>query len=426
MTGSARPTSSSRHDGLDPDVGGLVDRLLDEHDPATTEPAGFWGAQYDLGLAWVHFPPGSGGVGAAPPLQEAVNSRLAAAGAPSNALLNFVGLRLVAATLIAYGTDDQVGRLLRPLFTCREIWCQLFSEPGAGSDLAALTTVAHRDGDEWVITGHKVWTSMAHRARWGILVARSEPGRLRHQGLTFFLVDMRAQGMDVRPLRQMSGEAEFSEVRLHQVRVPDAMRLGDPGAGWGILISTLMSERAHNGDLAVRARGQGPIAHAVRLWRRQARDDPVRRDQLMRLWVDAEVARMTALRAETLRHRGAAGPEGSILKLAVADLPQRVFEFCANLAGPSAMLISDYVQVQPDRLGVGNMGDGHDELDLAKALLNSRSSTIGGGTTEIQRNTIGERILGLPKEPRPGAETPPGGKDATARQVPSSPNSFEA
>jgi alkylation response protein AidB-like acyl-CoA dehydrogenase len=377
----------------------LVDRLLEGHDPATTAPAAWWGAQYDLGLAWVHFPLGQGGVGVSSTLQEVVNRRLAEAGAPSNALLNFVGLGLVAPAVVAHGTDAQQQRLLRPLFTCEEVWCQLFSEPGAGSDLASLSTEAHRDGDEWVINGHKVWTTMGHLARWGILVARSQPERPKREGLTFFLVDMHAEGVDVAPLRQISGEAEFSEVKLHDARVPDGMRLGEPGGGWRVLISTLMSERAHNGELAMRRRGQGPIAHAVRLWQGQSRDDPVRKDQLMRLWVDAEVLRLTAMRADVQRRSGTPGPEGSILKLATGQLPQRVYEFCSDLQGAGGLLISDYDMDQPDEMGVGNMGDGSEDLDLTKALLNSRSATIGGGTTEIQRNTIGERVLGLPKEP---------------------------
>jgi len=379
----------------------LVARLLNEHDPASTSPATWWGAQYDLGLAWVHFPPGQGGIGAPSSLQEIVNRRLGGAGAPSNALLNFVGLGLVAPALVAHGTDTQKHRFLRPLFTCEEVWCQLFSEPGAGSDLASLSTEARPDGDEWVINGHKVWTTMGHRARWGILVARSEPERPKRQGLTFFLVDMHSPGVVVSPLRQISGEAEFSEVKLHDVRIPDALRLGEPGGGWRVLISTLMSERAHNGELAMRRRGQGPIAHAVRLWQSHGRPDPVRRDQLLRLWIDVEVIRLTALRADAARRSGTPGPEGSILKLATGQLPQRIYEFCSDLQGPYGLLISDYAMDQPEQMGVGNMGDGSEDLDLAKALLNSRSATIGGGTTEIQRNTIGERVLGLPKEPSP-------------------------
>ena len=211
-------------------VDDLVDQLLDRHDPATTPPGRRWGAQYDLGLAWVHFPAGQGGVGVPAPLQEVVNRRLAARSAPSNALLNFVGLGLVAPAVVAWGTDAQKRRFLRPLFTCEEVWCQLFSEPGAGSDLASLSTEARRDGDEWVTTGHKVWTTMAHLAKWGILVARTEPDRPKHQGLTFFLLDMRSEGVEISPLRQISGEAEFSEVKLHEVRIPDWRRLGEPGA----------------------------------------------------------------------------------------------------------------------------------------------------------------------------------------------------
>jgi len=316
-----------------------------------------------------------------------------------NTLRNFVGLGTAATTIVSYGTNEQQARLLRPLFTCDEIWCQLFSEPDAGSDLASLSTGAVRDGDEWVIDGHKVWTSMAHVARWGILIARTDAQVPKHQGLTFFILDMTAPGVEVRPLRQISGEAEFNEVLLHQVRVPDAMRVGLPGEGWRITISTLMTERAHNGDVANKPRGQGPIAHAMRLWRERG-GSPVARDRLVQLWIEAEVIRLTALRASQIRVVGIPGPEGSILKLAVGDFPQKVMGLCMQLLGPEAMEIDNYEMCQPDVLGEDRMGDGLTPVNIPKAFLNAIASTIGGGTTEIQRNTIGQRVLGLPPEPR--------------------------
>jgi len=383
-----------------------IDELLATHDPDTCEPRAFWGAQFDLGLAWVHFPVFHGGLGLHPTMNEVVAERLETAGAPKNDLFNFVGLGTAGPTIVAFGTEDHKRRFLRPMFTCEDVWCQLFSEPGAGSDLANVSTMAVRDGDEWVVNGHKVWTTLAHAARYGILVARTHPELAKHRGLTFFLVDMRSPGVVVRPLRQISGEAEFNEVFLTDVRVPDGMRVGEPGEGWRITIGALMSERSHNGDLAKRPRGMGPVAHAVREWQRVGRDDAVRRDQLMRIWIEAEMIRLTSIRAEQSRKGGTPGPEGSTGKLATGILPQRVFDFCMGLIGAEGMLISDYLMGQPDRMFAGNMGDGTEDLEIAKAFLNARAATIGGGTTEIQKNTIAERVLGLPAEPRTDRDVP--------------------
>ena len=210
-----------------------IDQLLTSHPPASTPAPEFWGAQFDLGLAWVQFPVGLGGLGVDAALQELVTRALFAAGAPRNFLQNFVGIGMAARVIVSFGTEVQQ-RLLRPIFTCEEQWCQLFSEPGAGSDLANLATRAERDGDEWIVNGHKVWTSMGHAAKWGILIARSDPTVPKHKGLTFFLCDMHAPGVDVRPLRQLSGEAEFSEVFLNDVRIPDTLRVGPPGEGWRV------------------------------------------------------------------------------------------------------------------------------------------------------------------------------------------------
>ena len=377
-----------------------VNQLLELHDPATTPREVIWASQFDLGLAWVHFAEGHGGLGVRGQLQEVVNQRLTRAGVTSNYLHNFVGVGTAAPTIESFGTEEQQRRLLRPLFTCEEIWCQLFSEPGAGSDLAAVTTTAQRDGDEWILDGHKVWTTMAHIAKWGICVARTHPELPKHRGLTYFLVDMAVPGIEIRPLRQISGEAEFNEVIFDGARVPDAMRVGEPGDGWRVTIGTLMSERAHNGDSAKKARGFGPIGHAVRAWEATDRDDPVARDELVRLWIRSEVIRLTALRADVSRRSGTPGPEGSVLKLAIGILPQDIFDFAVRMQGANGMLISGYEFEQPDVMAEDRMGDGTEDIDVVKAFLNARSNTIGGGTTEIQRNTIGDRVLGLPAEPK--------------------------
>ena len=257
-----------------------------------------------------------------------------------------------------------------------------------------------------MLNGHKVWTSLAHTARFGMLVARTHPELPKHRGLTFFLVDMQLPGVDVQPLRQISGEAEFSQVFLTDVRVSDAMRVGDAGSGWRVAIGALMSERNHNGELAKRPRGMGPVAHAARLWRQCGSVDPVRRDQLMRVWIEAEVIRLTSIRADQIRKTGLPGPEASTGKLATGILPQRVFDLCLGLLGPQGMLISDYEFRQPDHMFAGNMGDGTEDLDLVKAFLNARSATIGGGTTEMHKNALAERVLGLPAEPRLDRDTP--------------------
>ena len=394
---------NARADGLGRvDVQARIDELLTSHPPATTTATDFWGAQFDLGLAWVQFPVGLGGLAVDAALQELVTLRLYSAGAPRNFLHNFVGIGMAAPVIVNFGNEPQQRRLLRPIFTCEEQWCQLFSEPGAGSDLANVATRAERDGDEWIVNGHKVWTSMGHRARWGILIARSDPTVPKHKGLTYFICDMHAPGVDVRPLRQISGDAEFNEVFLSDVRIPDAFRVGAPGEGWRVVIGTLMTERAHNGENVRRPRGFGPIAHAVRLWD-EIGGGTVRRDQLARVWSEAEVLRLTAWRAE---QSAMPGPEGSVLKLAAGVLPQRVFELCTDLLGPRGMLIEDYGMRQPDVMAESNMGDGSGDIDLVKALLSSRSATIGGGTTEIQKNTIAERVLGLPAEARTDRDAP--------------------
>src|SRR6516162_11940685 len=247
-------------------VAELTDRLLESHPPASTPPQDFLGAQFDLGLAWVHFPEGDGGLGLAPKLQEAVSTRLRAARAPSGNVRNPIGFGMGAPTVVTHGSEAQRRRYLRPLFTGEEIWCQLFSEPGAGSDVAGLSTRAVRDGDEWVVNGQKVWTTLAHIAKWGMLVARTDPDQPKHRGLSYFLVDMQAPGVDVRPLVQITGEAEFNEVFLENVRIPDSMRVGPVGEGWRVAITTLMNERAAlsgAGSVGGEAVGGSPIDRLI-------------------------------------------------------------------------------------------------------------------------------------------------------------------
>ena len=384
-------------------VSGLVENLLEAHPPATTPATEFWAAQFDRGLAWVHFPEGCGGLGLDALVQEQIDERLREAEAPNNLLVNMMGVGMAGPTIIAHGTDEMRDRYLRPAFSCEEIWCQMFSEPGAGSDLAALSTRAVRDGDEWVVNGQKVWTTLAHVARWGLLLTRSDPDVPKHKGLTYFIVDMHAPGVEVRPLRQMTGDAEFNEVYFTDVRIPDTQRIGSVGDGWRVALTTLMNERVTVGAMGKERRGQGDIRLAVDLWLELGFVDPTRRDELARLWIEGEILRLTNIRAQEKRQKGVPGPEGAILKLAVGEFQQRLFTLVVHLLGAEGMLISDYEMRRPSYIGEGTLGA---DADLQKAFLAVRGTTIGGGTTDIGRNILGERVLGLPGEPRVDKDLP--------------------
>ena len=382
-------------------VEALTDELLRDHDP--TDVRAFRGAQYDLGLAWVHFPAGFGGLGIAPALQRVVEARLHEAGVPRPSMgWSGFGLYLAAPTIVAHADDDTKSRLLRPLFTGEEVWCQLFSEPGAGSDLASLATRAVRDGDEWIVNGQKVWNTLAHIADRGMLVARTDPDVPKHRGLTYFALDMHAPGVEVRPLRQITGEAEFNEVYLTDVRVPDRDRIGGIGDGWRVSMTTLMNERVTIGG-AVAQRESGPIGDLMKLWRSlppARRADPVARDAVTDLWIQAEVLRLTNIRAAQNRKAGIAGPEGSVSKLAFAEVNQRIYEVAVNIMGPEGMLIDHYDFIRPDSAQLTGGGDPR------KMFLRTRANSIEGGTSEILRNIMGERVLGLPGEPRTDKELP--------------------
>ena len=255
----------------------LCEQLLAKLDPKTTPSVEFLGAQYDLGLAWVHFPEGCGGLGLSPKLQNVINAKLFGAGAPMAYARNPIGAGMCAPTIVMHGSDEQKARYLRPLFSGEEIWCQMFSEPGAGSDVAGLSTRAVRDGDEWVLNGQKVWTTLAHVASFGIVLARTDSEQVKHKGMTMFVIDMHAPGVEVRPLMQATGEAEFNEIYMTDVRIPDAERLGDVGEGWHVSLTTLMNERVSIGG-QVSPRGAGVIAVAVNQWKRAPQHDPVARD----------------------------------------------------------------------------------------------------------------------------------------------------
>ncbi|HVW32619.1 MAG TPA: acyl-CoA dehydrogenase family protein, partial [Acidimicrobiia bacterium] len=354
-------------------VRGALRSLLDGADPVPADPVAFRSAVFDHGLAWVHFPPGWGGLGVDPHFQGPVDEQLRAAGPVDSPSAFMVGMELVAPTLAVHGTDHQRHAYLRRIFTCEDLWCQLFSEPGAGSDLASLATLATRVDGGWSVTGQKVWTTMAHRARWGLLLARTDPDVVKHKGITCFVVDMSAPGVEVRPLRQLTGDAEFNEVFLTEVRIPDSQRVGDAGRGWSVAMTTLGNERLVGDNLLGAGRGAGPIATAVGLWARPSTErTPGLRDELLRLWAAAEVARLSSLRSAALRGAGLADPTVSMAKNTAAQLQQRIYNLASRLRGAEALLIDGYEMVQRDQVAqlVG------DDTDLNKALLASLASTI--------------------------------------------------
>jgi alkylation response protein AidB-like acyl-CoA dehydrogenase len=382
----------------------LRDRIrafLAEHEHDKSDRADFLNARFDAGLAWVHYPEGRGGLGLPRPMQNVVDAELAAAQAPDNEPDRIgIGLGMAAPTILEHGTDQQKQRWLRTLWTGQEVWCQLFSEPGAGSDLAALGTRAVRDGDEWVVNGQKVWTSQAHKAQWGLLVARTDPDVPKHAGLTYFACDMRAAGIEVRPLRQLTGEAEFNEVFLTDVRIPDADRIGDIGAGWRVAMTTLMSERVSIGSSRAIPREAGMIGPAAETWRkRPGLRTHALHDRLLRLWVESEVARLASERLRQQLAAGQPGPEGSAAKLVFARLNQEISGFEVELNGPDGLRYDDWSMRRPDRASFFGRGPGY-------RYLRARGNSIEGGTSEILRNIIAERVLGLPAEPRSDKDLP--------------------
>jgi alkylation response protein AidB-like acyl-CoA dehydrogenase len=378
-----------------------VRAFLAEHDPHEMPKQDFLNARFDAGLAWVHYPEGLGGLDLSRSLQQIVDAEFAAAGSPGNdAERNAIGLGMAAPTILAYGTDEQQKRWLRELWTGREIWCQLFSEPGAGSDLAALATRAVRDGDHWVATGQKVWTSLAQVARRGLLLARSDPDVPKHQGLTYFSVDMTAPGVEVRPLRQITGEAEFNEVFLTEVRIPDADRIGPVGEGWKVANATLMSERVNIGASRAAPRESGMIGPVAATWRnRPELRTPGLHDRLLKLWTEAEVARLAAERMRQQLAAGKPGPEGSAAKLVFARLNQDISGFDLELNGGDGLRYDEWTMRRPEHSTFFGRGPGY-------RYLRARGNSIEGGTSEILRNIIAERVLGLPPEPRVDKDIP--------------------
>ncbi|WP_395156703.1 acyl-CoA dehydrogenase family protein [Ilumatobacter sp.] len=383
-----------------------VKQLLEVSDPRSVSETAFRGAVYDAGLAWVSFPEHLGGLGLPASHQPTIDSLLAAAGASELPREQFLGTALAGPTIASHGSEDLQQRTLRRIYTGEDLWCQLFSEPAAGSDLAAVAALAVRDGDEWVVSGQKVWNTMAHLSDKGMLVARTNPDAPKHKGLTYFMVDMHASGIEVRPLRQVTGEAEFNEVFLDEVRIPDADRIGDVGEGWKVAMTTLMNERTSvggGGASGIRQAGTGPIAEALRVWDDLPHEErrSELRNRLSDLWIRAEALRLTDLRASSGREGQEPGPESSISKLMLGQSNQAIYEFCVDALGANGQIDFDYTLRRAEGIGLeGPPGSGR------QMFLRSRANSIEGGTSEIMKNIIGERVLGLPGEPRVDRDIP--------------------
>jgi alkylation response protein AidB-like acyl-CoA dehydrogenase len=329
----------------------------------------------DDGWAAVHWPVQYGGRGATLTQSAIFFEELGRSGAPLPA--NVLGLLLAGPTIMAWGTEEQRERYLNPILTAEEIWCQGFSEPDAGSDLAAVKTRAVRDGDDWVVTGQKVWTSGAQYSKWCMLVARTDADAAKHKGLSYFLMDMDQASVEVRPLRQITGESEFNELFIDGARIPHENLLGGEGNGWKVALTTLMNERAGLAFfLQVRMRQLLDQLIAV-ADQRGLLDDDVVAQRLGELHLKAEVLRLTAYRGLTaIEKYGQPGPEGSLTKWMWSQTNQELTQLAADLIGPEALTVGS---------------------PWAYELLRARGNSIEGGTTEVLKNIVAERVLGLPK-----------------------------
>jgi len=385
------------------DLRARVRALLKDAHPDKVDQFTFRGKQYDHGLAWVHFPEGYGGLGISPAMQPIVTDEIAkhAKTLYDDMMINPIGIGMGAPTVLTHGTDWMKTNLLKRIFTGEDIWCQLFSEPGAGSDVAGLATRAVREGDYWVVNGQKVWTTLAHVSRWGMLLARSNPDVPKHEGMSYFLLDMQSPGVEVRPLYQMTGEAEFNEIFLTDVKIPADRIFAKTGEGWKVAITTLMNERSSIGG-GVSRRAAGPIGVLLALWnarepgRFSADSEALMRDRITRLYIESELLRLTNQRARQARKSGNPGPEGSVVKLAMAEQNKRIWECAMDAIGADSLVYeAGYTRRRPT-------GDSRaTRLALAKyQFLRSRANSIEGGTSEVMRNILGERVLGLPGEPR--------------------------
>ncbi len=352
-----------------------------DQDEVLTRAKAWQRALFDHGWGSITWPKEFGGRGLGPIEQIIWNQELTRVGFGESHFVQGIGL--AGPTIIAHGTEAQKARFLEPILRADEIWCQLFSEPGAGSDLANLSTRAEKSGDEWIITGQKTWCSGGHYADWGILLARSDPTVPKHSGITYFLADMHAPGIELRPLRQLDGTTHFNEVFLNEVRVPDANRLGPEGQGWQVTMTTLMNERMVIGGLERLLSIESLLEHARA--NRQRLDD-VTRDELGRLYTWVKALELLNARVMTKLGRGEIPQaESSVLKIAIARMLTKGGDIGLRLCGPEAML---------------RLGPWQNQFLIAPTLH------VAGGTDEIQKNVCAERVLGLPREPRTDRDVP--------------------
>jgi alkylation response protein AidB-like acyl-CoA dehydrogenase len=330
---------------------------------------------HEAGYAGLSWPREFGGRGATLVEQAIFNEEMARSRAPMTA--NVLGLVMGGPVVIAHGTDKQKKRWLEPILSANEIWCQGFSEPESGSDLASLKTKAVKSNGEWLVTGQKVWTTFAHEAKWCMLLARTDQDAPKHKGLTYFILDMEQEGVQVRPLRQITGEAEFNELFFEEARIPDENVIGQPGDGWMVGITTLMHERAglaFGSAIAVKT-ALGELIELAK--ERGLADDPIIRQRIAQLWIEVETLRLNAYRGLThqMKH-GVPGPEGSLPKWQWSDTNQALTELAMDIRGEEGPIA---------------------DSTWTYRFLRSRANSIEGGTTEILKNIIAERVLGLPK-----------------------------
>ena len=364
--------------------------FMDHHDEEgmVSDAKEFQALLFDAGLAGITWPIEYGGHGLTIREQVVFNEIAAEYEVPTGQVFT-VGFGMCGPTILAHGTDDHRHRYLRPMLRGDEIWCQLFTEPGAGSDVASSQTRAVRVGTEYVVNGQKVWTSGAHYSDFGILLARTHPSQPKHRGLSMFIVDMRAPGITCRPIRQMTGGAHFNEVFFDDVRVPETSLLGGEGQGWRVAITTLMNERVALGS------GQrlDVAASATELARAHSRSrDPVIRQRIADTWIRQQIVSLLGQRIRASLMAGQLpGPEGSVVKLASTSLGGSVSELLLAISGPASVA---WEANDPD-------GASH-----AQRFLAAPAGSIAGGTDEVQRNIIGERVLGLPKEPQVDRDVP--------------------
>ena len=352
------------------------------------EQAKQWQKQkYDAGWACIGWAPEFGGRGASPIEEVIWRQEESQYDLPANFFL--IGQGMIAPTLMAWARDEDKARYLPPLASGEEVWCQLFSEPAGGSDLAALRTRAERDGDEWVINGQKIWTSGAHFSDYGVIVVRTDPTVPKHKGLSYFYVDMNAPGVEIKPIKQLTGDSDFNEVYFNDVRVSDQQRLGEVGQGWQVSLTTLMNERAAIGggfgqmDVALAM----AVAQKVEIDGRPALEDASVRARLANWYVQESGLKYTGYRSLTALSRGALpGPENSIGKLVGAPKMQAMSSYLMDLLEASGAITDESLATEAGM--------------IQRAYMGAPGLRIAGGTDEIMANIIAERVLGLPQEPR--------------------------